>query len=263
MGSAGPGDFLKHSIFQNPKEVCVSQRKLKRPGGAVGASPDELVRSHRDLVIHVARDFERRLPPSITFGDLVGAGSLGLVEAARRFNARAGASFPTFARHRIRGAIVDSLRRIDPLSRRLRSFQKASSQAAETLTMTLGRRPSDSEVAAHIGLAAGRFERLSRELHEAGGGVQTEIIVHPVDQFPARSRDPERLAEVAELRDSLNDALGTLPGRYRAVIRWYHFDGLTMRRIGVKLGISEGRVSQIHSGAIRRLREHARLREHV
>jgi RNA polymerase sigma factor for flagellar operon FliA len=157
---------------------------------------------------------------------------------------------------------VDSLRRIDPLSRRLRSFQKASSIATEMLTMKLGRPPSDSEVASHIGLAAGRFERLFRELHEAGFGG-TEAVIYPVDQLPARSRDPEELAEVAELRDKLKDALGTLPGRYCAVIRWYHFDGLTMRRIGAKLGISEGRVSQIHSGAMRRLREHPGLREYA
>ena len=241
----------------------MSQRKRQRISLRTGASPDDLVEQHQNLVIQVARDFERRLPPSVTFGDLVSAGSLGLVEAARRFKAGTGAAFPTFARHRIRGAIVDSLRRIDPLSRRLRSFQKTASLATETLTMRLGRRPSDSEVAAHMGLTAGRRERLARELYEAGCGVGTENTVYPADQLPARSPDPEGLAEVAELRDSLNDALGTLPCRYRAVIRWYHFDGLTMRRIGAKLGISEGRVSQIHSGAIRRLREHPGLREHV
>src|ERR1022692_3980393 len=131
----------------------------------------------------------------------------------------------------------------------------------------LGRCPSDAEVAAHVGLTACRFERLARELHESGGAVngiaRTETAAHSVDQLPAGSRDPERLAEMAELRDSLKDALGTLPRRYRAVVRWYHFDGLTMRRIGARLGISEGRVSQIHSRAIRRLREHPGLRIHA
>jgi RNA polymerase sigma factor for flagellar operon FliA len=197
----------------------------------------------------------------------VSAGSLGLVEAARRFDASEGASFPTFARHRIRGAIVDSLRRIDPLSRRLRSFQRAASQATETLTMTLGRHPSDFEVAAHVGLSACRFERLARELHESGGAVngvaRKDTAVCPVDQLPAKSRDPERLAEVAELRDTLNTALGMLPRRYRAVIRWYHFEGLTMKRIAERLGVSEGRVSQIHSCAIRHLQGHPRLRMHA
>ena len=248
----------------------MSQRKQKRINGKLPdrkrASPDDLAERYRSLVIHVARDFGRRLPPSVTFGDLVGAGSLGLVEAAHRFDAGEGASFETFARHRIWGAIVDSLRRIDPLSRRLRSFQRAASQATETLTMTLGRRPSDSELAAQVGLTTCRFEHLSRELHEAGwavNGVDRPEAAYPVDQLPAKSRDPERLAEMAELRDTLNDALGILPGRYRAVIRWYHFDGLTMSRIGAKLGITEGRVSQIHSRAIRRLRENPGLRMHA
>jgi RNA polymerase sigma factor for flagellar operon FliA len=178
-----------------------------------------------------------------------------------------GASFPTFARHRIRGAIVDSLRRIDPLSRRLRSFQRAASQATETLTTRLGWRPSESEVAAHIGLTPCRFERLSRELHDSGGAVSgnlpTGAAAASVDQLPARSRDPERQAAMAELRDALNAALGMLPHRYLAVIRWHHFEGLTMSRIGARLGISEGRVSQIHSRAIRRLREYPGLRMHT
>jgi RNA polymerase sigma factor (sigma-70 family) len=103
----------------------LTQINGKMPGFA-RASPDELVEQHQSLVIHVVRDFQRRLPPSVTFGDLVGAGNLGLVEAARRFDPTEGASFPTFARHRIRGSIVDSLRRIDPLSRRLRSFQRTA-----------------------------------------------------------------------------------------------------------------------------------------
>lgn len=224
----------------------MSQRKRQRSNGKLPgrgrSSPGDLVVQHHSLVIHVARDFERRLPASVSFGDLVSAGNLGLVQAARRFNARKGASFPTFARHRIRGAIVDSLRRLDPLSRRLRSFQKAAAQATETLTMTLGRLPSDAEVADYLGLAACRFERLSRELHECGGavnGVRAEAAAYLVDQLPARSPDPERLAEMGELRDALHDALRTLPLRYRAVIRWYHFEGLSMRRIGAKLGIRQ------------------------
>ncbi len=249
----------------------MSQRKREHGSGNVPsrarASRDELVERHQSLVVHIARDFERRLPACVSFEDLVSAGNLGLVEAARRFNTSEGASFPTFARYRIRGAIMDSLRRIDPLSRRLRSFQRVASQAAETLTMRLGRRPRDSEVAAYAGLPLCRFERLLRELHEAGGSItgvsRNEACVYPLDLIPARSGDPERLAAMAELRDTVNDALGKLPRRYRAVIRLYHFDGLTMSRIGAKLGISEGRVSQIHAGAIRRLREDRGLQMHV
>jgi RNA polymerase sigma factor for flagellar operon FliA len=270
LGTATSGGFLAHFQRSEPyQEVLVSQRKTKRIDGRVPrlarASPDELVERHLNLVIHVARDFQQRVPPSVTFGDLVGAGNLGLVEAARRFNPAKGVPFPAFARHRIRGAITDSLRRLDPLSRRLRSFQRAAQEAADRLTVTLGRAPSDAEVAAHIGLTVNRFEGLSRELHEAGytvnGLAPTTTAEVEVDQLPAGCDDPERMAEWTELRATMNGALRTLPCRHQTVIRWYHFEGWTMKRIAARLGIGESRVSQIHSIAIRQLREHAGLRK--
>lgn len=141
---------------------------------------------------------------------------------------------------------------------------RAAKQAADALTVTLGRVPSDAEVAAHVGVPACRFERLSRELNEAGctvnGSAPRETALIPVDRLPAGCDDPEQLAEWAELRARMSGALRTLPRRDRTVIRWHHFDGWTMKRIAAQLGISEGRVSQIHSGAIRRLREHTGLR---
>jgi RNA polymerase sigma factor for flagellar operon FliA len=230
------------------------------------ASPDELVERHLNLVIHVARDFAQRVPPSVTFGDLVGAGNLGLVEAARRFNPAKGAPFPAFAKHRIRGAITDSLRRLDPLSRRLRSFKRSAQGAADVLTAKLGRPPSDAEVAARLGLTTSRFERLSRELNAADAGnglVPVKTAALTVDDLPAKCRDPERFAEWRELRATMNGALRTLPCRYRTVIRWYHFEGWTMKRIADKLGVNESRVSQIHSVAMQRLREHPGLRVHA
>jgi len=247
----------------------VSQRKPQRANGKmpapVRASPDELAERHLSLVFHVARDFQRRLPPSVSFGDLVGAGNLGLVEATRRFDPAKGASFATFARHRIRGAITDSLRRLDPVSRRLRSFQKVAKQAADTLTVTLGRAPNDAEIAARVGLPACRFKRLSRDLHEAGcsvdGAAPAETTLTPLDRRPAECDDPQRLAEWAELRTTMNGALRTLPRRDQTVIRWRHFDGWTMKRIAARLGVSESRVSQIHSGAMRRLKEPPELRK--
>jgi len=247
----------------------VSVRKLQRENGNVPVpakpSADVLVERHRDLVAHVARDFERRLPPSVTFGDLLSAGNLGLVEAARRFKAGTGASFPTFARHRIHGAIMDSLRRLDPLSRRLRSFQKAVSQASDALTAKLGRQPADTEIAARIGMPFHRFERLSRELRGAGGlsSLAAPTPALSSDMLPAKCVSPELHCERAELREALDAALDALPVRCRIVIRCYHFEGLTMAGIGHRLGISEGRVSQIHAGAIRRLRESRWLRMHA
>jgi len=122
----------------------VSQRKRQRITGgmpAARASPDELAERYLSLVIPIARSFQKRLPSSVDFDDLVGAGNLGLVEAARRFNPAQGASFGAFAQHRIRGAITDSLRRLDSVSRCLRSEQKTAERATTELTTNLGRCP--------------------------------------------------------------------------------------------------------------------------
>ncbi|MGD0499080.1 MAG: sigma-70 family RNA polymerase sigma factor [Bryobacteraceae bacterium] len=229
------------------------------------ASPDELAERHLSLVIHIARDFKQRLPPGVSFDDLVGAGNLGLVEAARRFNPAKGASFSTFARHRIRGAITDSLRGIDPVSRGLRSQQKAAERAIFDLAAAKQRPPTEREIADRLKLRLGDWRKLSRTLYEAGCPLNryapgatgpTEL-----DRVPSRWPDPEQLAAIAELRAGLTEATETLPPRYRNVIRLYHFDGWTMKQIGTQLGVNESRVSQIHSSAMRRLRERAELRK--
>src|SRR6059036_2615522 len=130
--TANPGDLFPSFQISKPKqEGRVSQSKRQRMTGGISAaraSPEELAERYLSLVIPIARSFQKRLPASVDFDDLVGAGNLGLVEAARRFNSAQGASFAAFAQHRIRGAITDSLRRLDPVSRCLRSQQKGQSE---------------------------------------------------------------------------------------------------------------------------------------
>jgi RNA polymerase sigma factor for flagellar operon FliA len=229
------------------------------------ASPDELAERHLSLVMHIARDFKQRLPQGVSFDDLVGAGNLGLVEAARRFNPAKGASFSTFARHRIRGAITDSLRGLDPVSRCLRSRQKAAERAVSELAASKQRPPTEREIANRLKLRVRDWQKLSRTLYEAGCPVNghTPGTTGPteLDHVPSRWPDPEQSAAIAELRAGITEAAETLPPRYRKVIRLYHFDGWTMKQIGTHLGVNESRASQIHSGAMRRLREHPELRK--
>jgi RNA polymerase sigma factor for flagellar operon FliA len=229
------------------------------------ASPDELAERHLSLVIHIAGDFKQRLPQGVSFDDLVGAGNLGLVEAARRFNPAKGASFSTFARHRIRGAITDSLRGVDPVSRCLRSRQKAAERAVFELAASKQRPPTEREIASRLKLCVRDWRKLSRTLYEAGcpvnGYAPGATGPTELDHVPSRWPDPEQLATIAELRAGITDATQTLPLRYRNVIRLYHFDGWTMKQIGAQLGVNESRISQIHAGAMRRLREHPELRK--
>jgi RNA polymerase sigma factor for flagellar operon FliA len=237
----------------------VSQRKLQPINGGIPearASPDELAERHLPLVIHIARDFRKRLPPSVDFDDLVGAGNIGLVEAARRFHPSKGASFSTFARHRIRGAIADFLRKLDPVSRYLRRQQKTAERTISDLTATKQRLPSEREIARRLSLRVDDWRKLSRTLYEAGcsvGGFAPPGTV-PLDHLASGSTDPERQAHAAELRRILASAMETLPSRYQHAIRLYDFEEWTMKRIGAELGVNESRVSQIRTAALKKLR---------
>lgn len=227
---------------------------------AASASPQKLAETHLSLVVPIARSFRKRLPSSVDFNDLVGAGSLGLVEAARRFNSDQGTSFGTFARHRIRGAITDSLRQIDPVSRSLRTQHKRAEQANTDLMTKLGRHPTEAETAKRLGLSLRRWRKLSCELYESGCPVNgyplSRAAIPPdVDKLPGALADPERLAELAEARSILDGAIGTLPTRDQNVLRLYHFEEWTMKQIADMLCIDESRVSQIRAAALRRLRD--------
>jgi RNA polymerase sigma factor for flagellar operon FliA len=236
----------------------VSQRKLQPITGGTPearASPDELAERHLPLVIHIARDFRKRIPSSVDFDDLVGAGNIGLVEAARRFSPNKGASFTTFARHRIRGAIADFLRKLDPVSRYLRRQQKAAERTISDLTTAKQRVPTEREIARRLRLRVDDWRKLSRTLYEAGcpvSGFAPPATV-PLDQLASRWRDPERQAHAAELIRILAGAMETLPNRYQHVIRLHDFEDWTMKRIGQELGVNESRVSQIRTAALKRL----------
>jgi RNA polymerase sigma factor for flagellar operon FliA len=232
---------------------------------AVRASPEELAERYLSLVIPIARSFHKRLPASVDFDDLVGAGNLGLVEAARRFDPAQGTSFGTFAQHRIRGAITDTLRRLDPVSRCLRSQQKTAERATAELMTNLGRCPTEAETASRLRLSLGRWRRLRSKLYTAGCPVDSYPMngasaqTDP-DKLPGTRADPEQLAGRAETRQILDRAIRTLPTRHRHVLQLYDFEEWTMKQIGIRLGVDESRVSQIRAAALARLQVELRPR---
>src|SRR5438132_9206830 len=168
---ANPGEFFQSFQISKPKQEGRVSKPNRQPIRgeipAARASPDELAERYLSLVIPIARNFQKRLPSRVDFDDLVGAGNLGLVEAARRFNPARGASFGAFAQHRIRGAITDSLRRLDPISRCLRSQQKTAERATTELMSNLGRCPTEAETARRLHLSLGRWRRLRSKLYAA------------------------------------------------------------------------------------------------
>ncbi len=252
-----------HSVTDPTKsdtEERVSGRSVPEPK----SSSNALAVQHLDLVRQMALTLRRRLAPGASVDDLVGAGNLGLLEAARRFDPSRGASFGAFARHRIRGAMADSLRELDSISRCRRSQWRAAERAIAALSTKLGRAPTNREIAMRLKLSERRWQKLCQELYESGCPVDghrwPNTAPASADCVPGTWPNPERLAATAELRAAVTEAIQTLPPRYRNVIRLYHFDGWTMKQIGTQLGVNESRVSQIHSNALERLRVQLVLR---
>jgi RNA polymerase sigma factor for flagellar operon FliA len=181
-----------------------------------------------------------------------------LVEAARRFDPAKGTSFGAFARHRIRGAIADSLRQIDPVSRYFRSQQNEAERATAELMTILGRYPTEAETAIRLHLSSRSWRRLRWELYEAGCPVNDYPVNRAatpadVDKLPGIRGDPERLAALAETREILHKVIARLPTRHRQVLHLYDFEEWTMKQIGIRLGVDESRVSQIRAAALMRL----------
>jgi RNA polymerase sigma factor FliA len=178
-----------------------------------------------------------RVPDHVSYSELIGWGNLGLVDAARRFDP-AKSSFTTFAKYRIRGAILDGLRSEDAVSRTDRKRFRRAQVAIDRLAVTLGRQPDEEEIAGAIGL------RLS-EWHElrAGFGRMGLICAPPqqrmeADSIPGGFPDPYEAALAVERRSMIDGAIAALPSRYRAVILLYYRRDLTMREIASRLGVA-------------------------
>lgn len=209
----------------------------------------ELVERYAPLVKYVVDRLRLSLPPSIDRDDLIGYGTIGLLEALDRFDDTRGVKFESYAVMRIRGAILDALRSLDIVPRSVRSRARQIEQATRDLFAELGRMPSEQELAEHLGLTTG-------ELHQI---ISEAACVFLPLQTPDRPDDltlEEQLADITtpepgdvvverDVRQRIAAALATLPDRDRLVISLYYYDELTMREISQVLGVSESRVSQI------------------
>jgi RNA polymerase sigma factor FliA len=223
----------------------------------------QLLSEHLGLVYHVARQLCRAKQMDVEVDELVSAGTLGLIEAFNNFDLSRGLAFSTFAAPRIRGAMLDELRRQDHVPRSVRRRARDMNTATEALTRELGRSPDQTQVANRMGIDLNTLFRWQAE----GDNGRFIPLERTVDGAPPGSRIPlehlmtstddeieERITagqEVARLRD----ALLTLPEQERNVLTLYYFEELKLHEIAVLLGVSESRVSQIRAKAITRLRK--------
>jgi len=219
---------------------------------------DELIRSHLRLVHHVAGQLIRSGPArDREMDDLVSAGTIGLMQAVDSFEPERGLAFSTFATPRIRGAILDDLRRDDAAPRSVRRKQRDLSQARERLAGTLSRAPTATEVAGELGVDA---DQLHRWTVDAEAGTQVPLVGSRPDGAPRTIPLPddsqgveESLTQEEEVK-LLGEAIQGLGHPDRLVLTLYYHEGLRMHQIGEVLGVTESRVSQIRSRALKVLR---------
>jgi RNA polymerase sigma factor FliA len=218
---------------------------------------DRIVLEHLPLVKAIAIRVHESLPVHVDLDDLIHAGVLGLFDAVAKYNTEKNVAFQAYAKHRIKGAILDSLRQLDWASRDLRKRQKRADAATQDLSAKLGRTPSEVEMAEELGVTVDRWREMARELATTGLSPSPSSPDHErdfVQEFPAkRDLQPDRICERRELQRTLARAIGSLPERYQTVVFLYYSNDLTMKEIGDRIGVNESRVSQIHKTALKKM----------
>lgn len=211
------------------------------------------------FVESLARRVAATMPHSIDIGDLVQDGMLGLIDAACRFDERRGIKFETFAERRVRGAMIDALRR-DAWPRGVRRIRRELEAAREALRRELGAAPSLADLAARVGSDETRLGRTIVRIHTIESTsplANAEHVDHsslPPAFVPSEPTSPDKAFEQQEVRDRIHAAIAALPPRERRVVSLYYFGEVTMKEIGAEIGVNESRVSQLHARAIQRLR---------
>ncbi len=224
------------------------------------AEQERILLEHLPVVRFLARRIHERLPQHVDMEDLVSAGVVGLMDAFAKFDPDKNVQFRSYAQFRIRGAILDSLRTLDWSPRELRRKGRAIEEAIRVLTARLGRPPGESDVAAEMGLNLEEYQQLLGELK--GLEIGTLNVEHNEESgdeelayIPGRPEDdPLFRCLRGEMEDRLTGAIANLPDRERLVMTLYYFEEMTMREIGLAMGVVESRVSQVHASAVVHLR---------
>lgn len=221
-------------------------------------SVDAIVEQYAYLVKKIAYHLLARLPNSVDVNDLTQAGMMGLIEAYKRFETNKGASFETYAGIRIRGSIMDEIRKTDWAPRSVRRNGRAVSTAIQELEAKIGRDVTDMEVAAHMNISIGEYHDIIHSSMTTQLFSYEEVIESDngvLDCVPSnQDATPYAVTEESGFQGQLASEIDLLPEREKLVLSLYYNDELNLKEIGAVLGVSESRVSQIHSQAAMRLR---------
>jgi RNA polymerase sigma factor FliA len=242
----------------DPAHPAVHTKSSGTAQAARLARRDRVVLEHLPLVKAIAVRVHENLPVHVDLYDLVHAGIIGLFDAATKFNPEKQVVFSSYAKHRIKGAILDSLRQLDWASRDMRRRHKQVEAATRDLSSTLQRAPTEAEVAAKLGMDVDRWRTMMLDLRNVGlvsaSTRSNENEDLPAPDFPGKPEaQPDSICAREQLRGVLGDAMKTLPERYQKVVVLYYTNEMTMKEIGGVLGINESRVSQIHKSALEKM----------
>jgi RNA polymerase sigma factor for flagellar operon FliA len=229
------------------------------------ADKNFLLTEHMPLVKRLAHQMKAKLPPSVEVDDLVQAGMMGLLDAINRYEENHGAQFETYAVLRIRGAMLDELRSSDWMPRSTRANMRKVEQAMASLQQQLGRPPSESEVAKSLKLSLTDYQEL---LGDSGGH---QLVYYEdfhaedgndsfLDRYAVDDDDPLKSLLDTDFRQTVIDAIDALPPREKMLMGLYYEEELNLKEIGAVMGVSESRVSQLHTQAVARLRTYLRER---
>jgi RNA polymerase sigma factor FliA len=225
---------------------------------------DRLILTYAPLVKYVAGRLGSGLPAHVDEGDLVSYGLLGLIAAIERYDPDRDVKFETYAIARIKGSILDELRAMDWVPRSVRSRARQIERAMAELEAKLGRAPSDEEVAKKVGISTDELEGSLTDISRSsiaaldelwtisGSGGDQIALIDTIED--TQGPEPQSAFAQTEMRESIADAISRLPEREKLVITLYYYEDLTLREIGEVLGVTESRVSQLHTKAILRLK---------
>jgi RNA polymerase sigma factor for flagellar operon FliA len=227
---------------------------------------DRLILTYAPLVKYVAGRLGSGLPAHVDEGDLVSYGLLGLIGAIERYDPDRDVKFETYAIARVRGSIIDELRAMDWVPRSVRARARDIERAIADLERGLHRAPTDEEISERLGVSTeeleGSLTDISRSsiaaldelwtVNSAGGGGDQLALIDTIEDTGAT--DPQGSLSRTEVKEAIGEAMARLPEREKLVVTLYYYEELTLREIGEVLGVTESRVSQLHSKAILRLK---------
>jgi RNA polymerase sigma factor for flagellar operon FliA len=245
----------------SPEELDQLWITFQKTGSA--AARDKLIERYIYLVRYVAGKMAMSVPPSVEIDDLVSAGVVGLMDAVGKYDRNRDTKFETYAVARIRGAIVDDLRSLDWVPRSVRRKARMVEEAYSRLENELGRAASDEEVSRKLNMSVGEFRSIVEEIVSAGllslddfvGNQDGERTTRIIDLVCSKDdASPSAALEVEEMKTILAQSIMNLPEKERTVVALYYYEDMTLKEIGRTLGVSESRVSQVHTKAMLRLR---------